>query len=485
MIKSDAPISNLKEDEFQRDSFAKQISDLIINRESNDSFVIGIYGKWGEGKSSTINLIKNKLEQEKDKTIILPFNPWMFSNEGDLLTVFFKTIINLFKNTPISIKNKLGKKLDQYSDIIGGAALTLFSIPGISNITSKVGKYLSQKSLDERKIEINEALSTFDKKVVVILDDIDRLSPNEIIAVFKLIKLTGDFKNFIYIVAFDNILVGKLISKHFEGEGDGYLEKIIQLPLKLPKAPKHLILKQLTNSIDEILKTNKVVLSNDERYRLDSALTMFIAPCIDTPRIVIRYINSLNFTIPLLLNEVNVIDLILIEWIKVYYPEWYTFIRDESNYFFYNKKSKDLFLSKIKIKEENIKSEIENKISNICESSESMEILKRISIELFPHLKQTLDTSLNSNIDAQQLIKEQRISSHDYFERYFTYTVIKGQISDVKYNSFLNEMFKDYGISDKKKLTEFIDNLEIENLTFKLQISFKDINLESIKPFVL
>ena len=90
-LSSDKPIASKAEDKFQRYNFSQRIAKTIVDRESEDCIVIGIYGAWGEGKTSVINFIETELTGN-DQIIIIKFNPWRYSDENALLLQFFQKL---------------------------------------------------------------------------------------------------------------------------------------------------------------------------------------------------------------------------------------------------------------------------------------------------------------------------------------------------------------------------------------------------------
>jgi predicted KAP-like P-loop ATPase len=105
---SDRPIFSEKEDAFQRYPFSKRIADTITNRKSKDSIVFGLFGAWGEGKTSVINFIKKEISSAGDEYIQITFNPWRFTDEAALLTSFFNTLATEIKKAvPIETEEKV------------------------------------------------------------------------------------------------------------------------------------------------------------------------------------------------------------------------------------------------------------------------------------------------------------------------------------------------------------------------------------------
>ncbi|NBV77239.1 NTPase [bacterium] len=99
MILPDTPIEDKDSDKLRRAPLAAKVAELVNNFEGKESFVVGIEGVWGSGKTSFVNLIVDNLSSEK--TVVIPFNPWNFSGQNELIEDFFTTLvsqINEFKS---------------------------------------------------------------------------------------------------------------------------------------------------------------------------------------------------------------------------------------------------------------------------------------------------------------------------------------------------------------------------------------------------
>jgi len=206
---ADKPINTVQEDRFQRFNFSKRIADTITHRKSSDSIVLGLFGEWGSGKSSILNLINNELSKESDSILLLEFNPWMYNHEENLLLSFFKKIADVLGKNPITKTETFGAYLEAFGGV--------FKSIGFDN--AKIGMALKSIDLEEFKNRINGFLTMSSKKLVIIIDDIDRLDKQELSTLFKLIKLNADFTNTTYILSFDEVMVSSAIGTKF-GEGD-------------------------------------------------------------------------------------------------------------------------------------------------------------------------------------------------------------------------------------------------------------------------
>jgi len=119
---ADKPVLNKDEDRFQRFDFSKRIAQSIVNRDKNDSIVIGIYGAWGEGKTSVLNFIESEISKS-DEILIIKFNPWRYTDEDTLLKNFLK-----------KISSELDRELKNRLEKAGNFVEKLGSIGGVFNI---------------------------------------------------------------------------------------------------------------------------------------------------------------------------------------------------------------------------------------------------------------------------------------------------------------------------------------------------------------
>ncbi|HBP90326.1 MAG TPA: P-loop NTPase fold protein [Nitrospirales bacterium] len=87
----DEPITTEEEDLLNRKQFVEDLCNQIVNYPLPESFVFGLYGRWGEGKTSTLNLVRNKLNQRED-VLVLDFDPWVFSSTEALIENFYDGI---------------------------------------------------------------------------------------------------------------------------------------------------------------------------------------------------------------------------------------------------------------------------------------------------------------------------------------------------------------------------------------------------------
>lgn len=473
---SDRPISGQKEDKFQRYDFAKRIANAIVERENDDCIVIGVYGAWGEGKTSVINFIETELKG-KENILCIKFNPWRYNDENSLLTQFFQKLATTLNANLKKDKEKLGDFFKKYGKLLS------IDVPLIGNMGEKVeaaGEILAEVDIEILKERIGAILKENKSKVVVFIDDIDRLDKNEIHSVFRLVKLTADFTNTTYLLSFDEEMVAAAIGERFgEGNqksGQNFLEKIIQVPLKIPVAQPEALKKFCFELLDNAIESNKVKLNDSEKQRFVREFTSNILPKLDTPRLAVRYGNTLSFSLPLLNGEVNLVDLMLIEAIKIFYPNHYEFIKLNPE-FFIGSYSDRFSQGKDNDKVNSIKEHFELLGNGLTKKHKSC--ILNLMKELFPRLNEVFHNRVHYTGNYDDWFKKKRIVSPKYFNRFFSFAVIDGEVSDVAFENFLSEITSMTVEQVAEALKILVEQSSPENFIYKIRIIEEDINWEA------
>lgn len=468
---TDTPVSDAVEDRFQRYEFAKRIANTIVENPQKDGIVIGIYGAWGEGKTSVVNFIKKELKGHKCVSIV-NFNPWRYNDEKTLLNNFFALMASELDANLKKGAEKVGDAIKKYGKVLN------FDIPifggNAGEVADAVGDFLSEVDVEELKIRVEKIILNRGKKVVVFIDDIDRLDKNEIYSIFRLVKLTADFANTTYVLSFDEKMVASAIGNRYgsgdEKAGSDFLEKIVQVPLNIPKAQTEALRRYCLELISNVIEVHNITVSEEDLKTFGYQFTTNIANIIDTPRVAVRYANSLSFSLPLLNNEVNIADLMLIEAIKIFYPKHYHFIKHNPDYFIRN--YKNLIGHSDDEKKEQIKIVIEKLGQDY--SKQQQKCIFDLIQSLFPYIKEAYSGwDISANISFN-LYKSKSIGSDKYFDRYFSYVVLKGDLSDVTFNNFI-ESLDDHSI---QQVSDSIKSLIADTSADSLYLKYVPLKIQ-------
>ena len=337
MYNSDRAITDLQNDLLGRASFSKHLGRAIYEYLGNDGLVIGLFGKWGTGKTSVINMTLQEIstlsKNDDNKLLVVKFAPWNYSDRENLISLFFQCLKNKVENDKSGkLKKKIGKALNDYAGAFDAVALVPMFGSGLAAILKTTaateGKKLIQgPSLDESKELLEKALLESSQKIVVVIDDIDRLSNSQIRDVFQLVKQVADFPNVIYILAMDREVVTRALEDVHGFDGNEYLEKIVQIPFEIPELSKEKLQHILFTKLDAIVNSCNIEMVLNKRY-WSQVFRNCVDPYIHTLRDVNRVVNTFQFKFGLLAQESCVEDVIALTSIDVLEPKLYKWISE-------------------------------------------------------------------------------------------------------------------------------------------------------------
>lgn len=254
MINTDKPINTSEEDKLERSEFVKRISKAICEFNSKDNFTIALQGIWGCGKTSILNMISKEIAVINEKITVVSFNPWNFTDGNQLVSQFFMNLSSELKNRKTNKTLKKIKKKDKYARI--GELIDKYSysleyaeyLPVIGKylkivpkLASSFGSSLKEKNsantqniIYQKNVLIN-ALNDIDSRILIIIDDIDRLPNEQIRLIFQLVSSVAGLPNITYLLSYDKEIVVRALHDVQTCNGEEYLEKIIQVAFDVPK----------------------------------------------------------------------------------------------------------------------------------------------------------------------------------------------------------------------------------------------------------
>ena len=329
-IVGDNPIREPSEDRLGRAPLAASLARQVLQADASEGLVVGVLGPWGSGKTSFLNLVQHCLRSEG--VSVRDFNPWMFSGTEYLVQSLFSELSAHFRFRR-DVPN-IGKMLDKYGKHLSVA-------PGVGPWAVIVSlrrawvcvSWLWRRSRPKRspievtRDKIRKALiERHEGPLVVILDDLDRLTVGEIRDVFRLVRLTASFPNIIYVLAFDRHQVEKALEQ--DGlAGRDYLEKIVQLPLDLPEISHEVLQDELIAAIDKSL-SGIDHLGPFDNHTWSGVLIDVIMPLMKNVRDVRRYCASIRGTVIDLDGKICLPDVLALEAIRIFLPDVLALLRD-------------------------------------------------------------------------------------------------------------------------------------------------------------
>lgn len=322
LLLDDAHIELTDHDELNRKDFAEFVTKHIVNTKSDRSFAVGINAKWGDGKTSFQFLISSYLKRDDPASIIISFNPWKSSDEKKIIYDFFE----LFSDELKVYSFRLGTKIFKYGQKL------LETNPSWWTSIFTVW-LLNNRNQNAQFDEIDHLLKEVDRKIIVFIDDLDRLSTREIMEVVKLIRNSANFRNTFFIVGYDQSYLHEALRKHSEYGSENFLEKIFQIQFDLSQVDKVIIKDKLFSYLADslpVFKDEIQAIIYPKTTASDAFISYFkgvppsddyLVKIITNLRDVKRFVNSFSLSMKQVGTEVIVGEYFLLSLIKFRFPK--------------------------------------------------------------------------------------------------------------------------------------------------------------------
>lgn len=477
-LSADRPIVDRSEDKLGRKAFAESIALAIRGWKGRDSLVIALYGPWGSGKSSVKNMITDTLRETKGESpTIVEFDPWEFANRERLTEVFFDQVgIALGRGSLASKKDRarLLRRWQRYAAyltmgsglldlvkkpieiILWIVALVLFVVTGarpaqgwwISGIPTvifaavaaglrwsarfsslvarwfEIGAEIGKEPLEEVKTELARSLASLPNPILVILDDLDRLTPRETIEIFQLVKANADFPNLVYIVLFDRATVENHLEEVLKVSGHEYLEKVVQVGFDIPLLDRPRMEKILFSGLDQVIEADPAAAARFDVHRWGNLFMGALREYFGTLRDVNRFLSTVAFHFSLFRSEgsfeVNPVDLIGIEVLRVFEPDVYHALP----------RAKEQLTRVTGLRDSQTDEERRVVIQLVDRSPpERRERVREVIRQLFPPAEWALGGMSYGSGFSEEWVRDLRVCARETFDRYFAFATPEGDIS--------------------------------------------------------
>ena len=443
-------------DFLHRDIIIEHIYNSILNVKADNSFVIGINGAWGSGKTTTVNIVKEKIKNNiNNKDLILnDFNPWIYDNPQNMMVGLLKSILNEADIT----SNPL-----EHEKIFKSLINVIFKKAGFDD-TFVNNFFYNLDTVEKIKDELDDFLEFNQKRVVLFVDNLERAEADNIIFLFKLIGQVFDLKRITYVIIYDEDRLKDIFSDKLKIDYH-YIEKIIQQNISIPPIQQKLLWNVCRVCIEKLLIFYGE--KNLDEYRL---IVNLIVSEVKDLRMLKRFLNTVvteTFAVPHYLSKYT---LFALNTIKFFDENLYYNIYQNKRYFITTDKIYDMNTRYMDInkKENNEKAKdlFDELIKN--KNKEYQEILSNMFISVKRYLSgQDIINDRYEDIDYDLIRINKSIYSGMYFDIYFSQSENEFLEIDKDIDDFIECI--NY-IKDENLLYEFIRQ-KIISINIKYGIS--------------
>ncbi len=475
---ADRPIKSVKQDLLGRGTFAHSLATAINNWNGSDSLVVALYGAWGSGKSSVKNMVIEALEALPDerKPIVIEFDAWQFSGQDGLLRAFFQETARVLG---VKDKSESGQKLAAmwlslaaFFDVVKSASITTYILVNtmlhvlpplvlanftwsyfgvqfglmalavfgilsvtlsdlISSMSTKISDWMTaradaqRRTLEERKQELSQLLEKKDHPILIVIDDIDRLTAMETQLIFRVVKANLDLPKVSYLLLFQRDIVEGALAEVSPSSGRSFLDKIVQAGFDMPAVEYHRLQQVLFTELNKIVE-DKIIAPTFSKKRWANIFIPGLSPYFQTLRDVYRFTSTLTFHVGVLKGqtsfEVNIVDLMGIEVLRVFEPDVYAELKGAKGILTGKDQQR-----KTKGSEKDTSDYVRQRTEHLLDRAgkTSKQYVQAILKELFP----PIEGSHYGNDFNASWYRDRRVCSFDVFDRYFILGIPKGEIS--------------------------------------------------------
>lgn len=444
MFDADRAITSSSQDRLNRTIFAKYLARCMLDHTKPESIVIGLYGGWGAGKTSILNLVLEELNfagsnlEDEEKPIVLNFSAWSYSGQNQLIYSFFRRLSStLHQVSYLEDGDRIIYLLELYVSFFTHKPVprTLRTHKSVMEKVSLKGRddvyaWESGRDLTAVKAELNELLKQQKHKIIIMIDNISRLYDNEVKQIFQIVKSMGDYANTAYLLAFDKEQIIQALNNVDGSGGREFIDKIVQLPFEVPPIQQQDLEKILIDQLNQVMADVPTADWNRDYWAdvYHSSLKFFF----ENGRDVIHYVNSLSFSYPRLHDVVNPVDFFALTALQVFAPAIYFGIRDNKG-LFTNLLDKLYLPDDVQRKNERLRCEDILLQHNRLPKHLVLELIMR----LFPKIRTLYQPESRFYYSDTLAEKLRRISSPESFDAYFRLSMQTGQLAPSEFNLIL------------------------------------------------
>jgi energy-coupling factor transporter ATP-binding protein EcfA2 len=408
VLSADRPIDALSSDLLDRRPLVDRLARWVREAPHDDGFVIGLTGPWGSGKTSILLLLETLLKPE---TTIVWFEPWLFSRADELVTRFFDElaaqVTRGLKGKSRRNLRKLGKTVSNYGAALAPVASLVVGDAGQLLSTPKRVEALHSRSASGIRKELRRELRSDPQRIVVLIDDIDRLESHEVREVVRLVKLVADLPGVVHILSYQRSRVERALSMHDE-DGRAYLQKIVQASVAVPPIPPERLRELALAWLDE--GRGGRPLESWSTAAWSDLLNEGFEGYFHTLRDARRFANTAPTALDECGDEVASTDVLALEAVRIFDPEVHEALPDIAEALVGTARLLDLR------RRDQVEADSQPRLDEVLASSSDRVVTSRVLAKLFP-LASKLIGAQGSALDSRWY-DQKRVAHRAVFMRY-------------------------------------------------------------------
>lgn len=323
----DDPKGTLTEDLLGRGAFVSTVVDVLDRVHAGKrSTVIGLVGQWGSGKTSIANFVLEGLARHSGPTWhTTVFNPWLANDAEALTGEFLASLLACIEDD-----DQLQGARRSLEDLAPVFTPFLKLIPFVGDAAADVATGLQSrraaKPLATRLAEVSAQFAAADSAVLIVVDDVDRLAPNDLLTLLRVIRVLGRFENVHYLLLYDNASAIQALQRAGVAESDEqaylFMDKLVQIRLQIPATSHSLRRTFVQRQIDHLASVNGIELWADEASRLHNVIDRLVARGLVSARSLKKFLTTFELHLQLVgLTEVDWGDFAAVSFLRTRVPE--------------------------------------------------------------------------------------------------------------------------------------------------------------------
>jgi len=443
-IDSDIPIETSKRDILGRQSLVSKLTEELSDGAAS---VIALVGAYGDGKTSALNLLRESLRQKCPDMVVVPFVSSLATSEDVLVGTLFNSIAKELQKR--FVYGRLGDALKRYASSLVGF------VPKFGDALKELFRVPSQ---EDQIRQLKESLENLGVRVVVVVDDMDRMQVRELDVLLKLMR-APEFSNVTYLCAFDKEGLARVLAANRMSTEDArrYLEKFFPLQTPLPRIDSNTLAREFDRRFETLCKAHGLLGTENEQTKFKEHFSplwqVHLSHYFSNLRRIKLFLNRIATAIVPIAKEICLADFILLEIIRDVAPDIYEGIYVHRRYFFYGEWMIETWPERLHpddAKETELRKQFLDGLLHPLDSAKRT-LVTELLCELFPAVREYRGDALARGGSSLEAKKGRRIFHPAFFPRYFIFGVQSDAFGEAEFDDLESDLKKCKGIESCKQ----------------------------------